>query len=118
MRSIVFIGTGLLLLGGIYGFVDYRKVRNDSKFKSLYESKSRPMGTTALALEPDATSDGLTLPEAVKSTETNKLNSSAVIAREAKLPRKSNKEIDSKLFSRAALEEAIEVPKVKAIKEK
>jgi hypothetical protein len=125
MKSILYVGAVLMTGACIYGFVDYRKVNNNKEFKSLYRSETT--ATKASALEEEASNikniekgSQKAIPAVPVSTtklaagdmpESPTLNEAKSVGSKRKATKR--KELNYKLYSRAALQERpVRLPEV------
>jgi uncharacterized protein HemX len=103
MKSLLYIGAALMVGAGIYGFIDYRKANDSKEFRTLYrnEDKAETKQPEMTKAAPVAAMASLVTME----KETAVAKSEPVIAKKNTAKKKKSKKINSKLFSRAALEE-------------
>ncbi len=108
MKSILYVGGALMIAAGIYGFADFKKTNANPEFKSLYQEKEifTPVTPAETRLEP--TRDVIFEPVREMSSP-EKTGSKQAQTKKSKSVKKSEKELDPELFSRAPLGE---IPKV------
>lgn len=102
MKSILYVGATLMIGASIYGFVDYQKTSHKKEFNNMYSEQkvTEPVKTIT---EKATLSDTKTTAAVVKEEITAVTSS---IKKEAKkVTKKKKRKLDSKLFSRGALDE-------------
>lgn len=118
MKSIFYVSAALMIIAAIYGFADFRKTKNDKAFRSLYnktgETASKDIKPAEIVPEPMA------VPETKKEAVTEKQETASEKAVEKtsaiqiKTGKKSrDKKLQTKFFSRAALEKFEKIPVIK-----
>ena len=125
MKSILYIGTTLMIGASIYGFVDYKKTNRNEEFKNMYTEKTAPDPASMSAKESfapvtePAVEIKTVIPEkAIKEIpmlkKTAKQEPAGHIVKKNTI--KKQKKLNAELFSRAPLREYPEInetPKVK-----
>ncbi len=108
MKSILYVGGALMIAAGIYGFADFKKSNANPEFKSMYQEIeiSTPVVPDESRLEPPREVvfkpfEELNSPDKTEAKKGRTQKSKAV--------KKSEKELDPELFSRAPLRE---IPKM------
>ena len=104
MKSILYVGGALMIAAGIYGFADFKKTNASPEFKSLYQEKEifTPGAPDETHLEP--TRDVIIEP-AREMSSPEKTESKQARTKKSNSAKKSEKELDPELFSRAPLRE-------------
>jgi hypothetical protein len=115
MKSILYIGAFLMTGACIYGFVDYRKTSNRKEFKSLYRTEP---ASTRSELSPEQVNavnkiekvnekPGIAEPATLLSDvgKTEMVKEKEVKSVNSKRTSSKRKNLNYKLYSRAALEE-------------
>jgi len=107
MKSILYVGATLMIGASIYGFVDYSKTRNKKEFKNMYSGTEvkQPVFDGKL---PSANSIATETPAVdPASTIEKKPTGNTVVTKrtDTKVKRQKQRTFNTRLFSRAALEE-------------
>lgn len=101
----MYIGAALMIGAGIYGFVDYKKKNQNKEFQSLYTEEQKK--EVKEAVTADVAPAAIAAPVVTEKKETVVENKeTAAVSKQ--VGKKKNKKLNSKQFSRAALEEYIE----------
>jgi hypothetical protein len=98
MKSVLYVGATLMIGASIYGFVDYQKTSHKKEFNNMYKEKE--------VTEPAKVIDEKTAVVADKKEVTAKEEKVATEKKETKkVAKKKKRKLDTKLFSRGALDE-------------
>jgi hypothetical protein len=125
MKSILYAGAALMISASIYGFVDYKKTKNNKEFKNMYtgEEVSQPVAIP----EKDGVIPVMESMEETKSIMPAKGTKEALVLKEVinyetteepmkKSKVKKQKKLDAELFSRAPLREFPPINETKKVK--
>jgi hypothetical protein len=113
MKMIMYIGAALMIGAGIYGFVDYKKKNQSKEFQSLYRQEQKK--EVQEPVTADVTQATIAAPAVTEKKEAGVVNKETVVRKHVE--KKKHKKLNSKQFSRAALEEEVilvEEPEKKA----
>ncbi|MGZ8516625.1 MAG: hypothetical protein ACXWWD_04710 [Chitinophagaceae bacterium] len=125
MKSILYVGTALMISASIYGFVDYKKANRNKEFKNMYagEKVSQPVAIpekedSIPVIEPMVETKTVMPEKRLKENPGSKkvTNPGGKGNPVKRIKVKKQKKLDTELFSRAPLREfpAInDTPKVK-----
>ena len=104
MKSILYAGAALMLAAGIYGFVDYKKTNDNKEFKTMYREEGATVPNQEEITEAPWVKEELSQP-ANNAKNGVKANEKGSGQNDEKVRQKKNREVNSKLFSRAPLKE-------------
>jgi hypothetical protein len=100
MKSVLYVGATLMIGASIYGFVDYRKTSHKKEFNNMYKEKE--------VTEPAKAIDEKTVVSVDKKEATVKEEKTVATPAKKetkKVAKKKKRKLDTKLFSRGALDE-------------
>ena len=116
MKSILYVGATLMLGASIYGFVDYQQTSHKKEFNNMY--KTREVNEPAKVITEKKVS--IAEPKEAVVKEEKALVTAPAKKETKKVAKKKKRKLDSKLFSRGALDERyikeeikLDVPKEK-----
>lgn len=115
MKPLLLIGAALMVGAGIYGFVDYKKANLKKEFQTLYREREDPTMDVQMPTPPAIDSVPTDVP--VYGVKNGKVVVEKPAPTSEKPPKKKNKRLYAKEFSRAALEKEevrLPAPEVKA----
>lgn len=127
MKSILYVGTALMISASIYGFVDYKKTNRNKEFKNMYagENVSQPVAIPGKedvipVMEPMVETKSVVPAKSLKEDFVSKkgTNQEATVNTIKKSKVKKQKKLDTELFSRAPLREFPAINENQKVKKK
>lgn len=109
MKPLLLIGAALMVGAGIYGFVDYKKANLKKEFQTLYKEREDPTKDVQMPTPVPPAIDSVPTDVPVYGVKNGKVVVEKPAPTSEKPPKKKNKRLYAKEFSRAALEK-YEVP--------
>ena len=118
MKSILYVGATLMISASIYGFVDYNKTSNKKEFKDMYAEKetTKPVVEEKLPISITEKIDPPVVEKKEVNTKSTISNTTTTKKAVAKVKKKKKRKLNTRLFSRGALDEKyIKEDKIKLV---
>ncbi|NOT51493.1 MAG: hypothetical protein HOP10_09475 [Chitinophagaceae bacterium] len=101
MKTILYVGATLMIGASIYGFVDYQKTSHKKEFNDMYKEKE----VTEPVVTVDEKTAVVTDKKEVTAKEEKTVTTVPAKKETKKMAKKKKRKLDTKLFSRGALDE-------------